>query len=275
MNQVFNMNRLINYAYLKFNMNKKMLFLSIAGFFGVLFVISFFIAANSKPEAEAPFEHFHKFAFLLMLFGGEIVIAGRSFQDMNTSEKALTQIMIPASKLEKFTINALFSSVGWALITFALYQTFGLLINALWASIYDLNFNYFITIDVFNISEEMLVNAPDFYSRIHIYNYILLHAFFFLGATAFKKHPIVKTALTFFLVSLFYLLIGFVMMLLFFGSFNEMGHAMQDFGDYLTANNIQKEDLKPLISGFEVFTYYLFPLILYVTSYFKMQEREV
>ncbi len=267
MNQVFDFNRTLLYSKLKFNLNKKFLFLSLGGFFGILFVISFIIAANIPTGNVEPLFIFHTVAFVIMLFLGCIIVAGRSFQDMNTSEKALSQIMIPASGFEKFITTVLFSSVGWILITFISYEIFALLTNAIWAGIFGLDYK---TFNVFDLPE-----MPADSIKYTLYFFFGIHSLFFLGASAFKKYPIAKTALAGFLVNQAFSLLFLVTILITFGSLLEFGEAMGNIVDHLQAIDLELEDIEKYFIYPEILFAYILPATLYVAAYFKLKEREV
>ncbi|MBI9034644.1 MAG: hypothetical protein JEZ03_09265 [Bacteroidales bacterium] len=267
MNQFFNNNRTFLYSRLKFNLNRKMLFLSLGGYFGVLFMISFIIAASFKTGTTDIFIPLHITSFLIMLFLGCAVIAGRSFQDMNTSEKALVQLMIPASGFEKFIVSAVFSSIGWIIISFVSYELFAILVNSFWSGVYGLEFTFFHTYSMPDIDGEAL--------KYIIYGYFGLHSFFFLGATAFKKYPIAKTALASFLINQAYSILFIITILILFGSFTQFGESMDSIIDKLQAIDLEIEDIKRYSIIPEIILFYMLPITLYVAAYFKLKEREV
>ena len=266
MNQILDINRLVMYSRLKINLNKKMLIISLTGFLGFVFIITFFIANNIQPGMEEMMNNFHLGAYLAMLFLGVVFIAGRSLNDMNSSEKSISQIMIPSSNFEKFVVPLISSSILWIVVSLISYELFALVINLLWSGVFNISLGYF---NVFNFGSEKVVGEI-------LKSFFLIHSIFFLGAAAFKKYPIGKTALSTFIFNSFFTFLSLFLILIIFGSFTEFGLVTKSVVEETFYNGkLTMELLKNIKDVAEIVFILVIPIILYTAAYFKLKEREV
>ncbi len=278
MNQLFDFKRTILLARLKFSLHKKMLALSVLGFYALLFIIGFFIAYANRNSSDTFtfFTPFHFISMYLMIGLGGIAIAGRAFQDMNTPEKSIGQILIPASTFEKFILPLITTSILWIVFSLVSYHLFSLLFNGIWSLTFGYQFETFNGVNIFDVPMMFEI----------IMGYFLLHSAFFLGAAAFKKYPIVKTILVQFVLNWSFTLLGFVVTLILFGSMENFGYAMESLGELLKNNewfltttiNFDGEQIEMMsykLRYFWRFVMFVLTGALYVTAYFKLKEREV
>ena len=271
MNQVFDFKRMMLLAKFKFNLHKKVLFLSVMGYFALLFIIGFFIAYANRDHTVVNefFTIFHYVSLPILMVLGSVLLAGRSFQDMNTPEKSTNQILIPASSFEKYSIYLVSTSLLWMIFSFVFYQAFSVLFNGLWSALYGFEFVFFNAFDIFDV---YMIDQI-------IIGYLLMHSIYLLGAAAFKKYPIVKTLLSQFIIHWAFSIFGFILMLIFFGSPEGFGIRM----DSIDHNMAQWEWLQSLTeeelinkARFLLRTVtILLTAALYVTGYYKLKEREV
>jgi len=261
MNQIFDINRAWHYFKLKTVLNKRMLFISLAGFLGFVFIITFFIANSIHPGQEYYLNNFHIGAYLFMLFVGGVFITGRSFHDMNTSEKSIAQLMIPASVFEKFITPFLISTIGWIALSLVSYEVFAILTNGLWGATFGFSPG------IFNIFD--YTYQAQYFDILK--SFFLIHSIFFLGATAYKKYPIGKTALSIFIFNSIFSFFTLFMVLILFGSFTDFSIA--------SANIAVEVFYEGLVLKLQFIAEWLFiiiiPLILYIIAFYKLKEREV
>ena len=277
MNQVYDFKRIILLARLKFNLNKKMLLLSVLGYFALLFIIGFFIAYSLRNATDSTpfFTVFHYIGLPVMMVLGSVLFAAKSFQDMNTPEKSIGQILIPASTFEKLILPLVSTSLIWLVFSFVSYHVFSLLFNSAWVAAFGFNFEIFNGLKIFNIPMMFEI----------IMGYFLLHSMFLLGATAFKKYPIVKTILVGNIMQWAYSLFALLVIVILFGSMESFGQAMESLGDILknkewfidryVYNGVEIEMMGYKMRYFWRFMMLLLTVVLYVTAYFKLKEREV
>jgi len=268
MNQVYDFKRIVLLARLKFSLHKKALTLSVLGYFALLFIVGFFIAYANRnhPYNVHFFTTFHYISLSIMMVLGSIVLASRAFQDMNTPEKAITQILIPASTFEKYLLPLISTSLIWFVFSFLTYHIFSLLFNCIWVCSFGYDFQIFNGFNIFNIPWLFEI----------ILSYILLHSIFILGAAAFRKYPIVKTVLAMQVLNWAYTILGIIVIIILFGSMDNFGNYM----NHMDHSVFPIERFDPV--KFEAQGRLLLKLLMviftgafYVTAYYKLKEREV
>lgn len=271
MNQLYNFKRLMLLARFKFSLHKKLLFLSVMGYFALLFIIGFFIAYVNRnhTDATALFTIFHYISMPLMMGLGSIVLAARAFQDMNTPEKSTTQLLIPASTFEKYIVPLVSTTILWILFSFISYYVFSVIFNGVWSLCFGFDFIWFDAFEIFNV----------FMIDQIILGYFLMHSIYLLGAAAFKKYPIIKTILAQFIIQWGFGLFALLVVLVFFGSMENFGLKMESIDDL----NPQKDWILSMTAEELEYKARLYLRILtglliaalYVTGYYKLKEREV
>ncbi len=262
MNQIFDIKRIYKYTRLKLEVNKKLIVLSVSGFFGFAFIVTFFIANFSANHGTYNMINtFHMGTFVFMLFAGIVILAGRTFHDMNSQERSIAQLMLPISTFERFLLHVLTSSAGWIIISFVSYELFALFTNFIWSSVFN------ISIDTFYI-----FNNVSTYDAVKVLESLFfIHSIFFLGAGAIKKYPMAKTALYLFVVNSVFTFATMFFILILFGSFENFALITGNFYD-----NYLSEELLLKVGEYSEYVFIIFiPLVLYVVSYFKLKEREV
>ena len=152
---------------------------------------------------------------------------------------------------------------------------FSLLFNCAWVVAFGFDFELFNGFHIFNIPMMFEI----------IMGCFLVHAAFFLGATAFKKYPIVKTLLVGNILQWAYSLFGLLIVVILFGSMENFGEAMESLGQLLKGKEwlIDKQVFNGEVielMGYRVRYFWRFMMLLltvgfYVTAYFKLKEREV
>lgn len=260
MNQTFDINRSLALLKLNLNLNKKTMLLAIAGFFGFVFITSFFVARY----APLMMNKIHLVFYFIFLYGGVALIAGNAFRNLNSSEKSIAYLSLPASTFEKYLIPWLLSGIIWAIVSIVSYAAFAQLINGLWSGVMAFPFK------IFNPFYARLGSASIIDSYMP---YFLVHSIFFLGAAAFRRNAIPKTLLAGFIIQSGYTFINLFGMLILFGNIQNM-----DLGSMDAAHNYN-----PTLTHFfsNVLPYlvkyifvYVIPVVFYTAAFFKLKERE-
>ncbi len=277
MNQVYDFKRILLLARLKFNLHKKILMMSVLGYFGLLFIIGFFIAYGGRNDVKyfSFYETFHYISISIMMILGTILFASRSFQDMNTPERSIGQILIPASTFEKFILPVISTSIIWLVFSFVSYHLFSLIFNSVWSFSFGYEFQVFYGLEIFKIP---------FLFEI-ILGIILVHSTFMLGAATFKKYPIVKTLISLTVLQWSFFLLALLSIVVLFGSMEGFGEAMEVLGsmlkdkDWFSDTIIYKGETIEIM-GYRIRYFWRFMMFLvsvgfYFTAYFKLKEREV
>lgn len=268
MNQVYDFKRIMQLARFKFSLHKKALMLTVLGYFALLFIIGFFIAYANRnhPYNLYNFVPFHYVGMLIMILLGGIVLASRAFQDMNTPEKAITQILIPASAFEKFLVPLISTSFIWVVFSFVSYHAFSLIFNCVWVCAFGYDFEVFNGLKVFNhpwVIEIVLA-------------FFLAHSIFLLGAATFRKYPIVKTILAQWIIQWAYSLFAIVVILILFGSMENFGNEMNNLDRILEQKGwVDPEKIVMQLRYILRSAMFVLSVALYITAYFKLKEREV
>lgn len=260
MNQIFDITRASALLKLNLTLNRKPVVLALAGFFGFVFVTSFFVA-NSSPFL---LDKMHTIFYYILIFGGVGLVAGRSFWHLNTTERSIAHLSLPASTFEKYFIPWLLSGIAWIVFAILSYLVSAALINGIWSAM--MGFEY----EFFNPFTKMI--GPESVNQVYK-PYFLIHATFFLGAAAFRTHAIPKTLLTGFLVNSLFTFVNMLVLLILFGS----------FGDFNFTINHQEGWQENFKYFFEVFLpkfveysfVYVIPVVFYIAAFFKLKEREV
>jgi hypothetical protein len=261
MNQIFELQRSIDLLKLNLNLNRKALLLAIAGFFGFVFITSFFMA-NNAPEL---LPKMHQVFYFIFLYGGVAVAGGSAFRSISSQSKSIAYLGIPASIFEKYLIPWLLSGIVWGIAAIGSYLAFAALVNGLWSATLGFPFELFNPFTVHTGGKSVMES----YSA-----YFTVHAIFFLGAAAFQRHPIPKTLLAGFIINSIFTFLSLFMMLILFGKFEKFDNETvmmasktdQNFHYFFT-------ELLPQIVRASFI--YIIPVIFYIAAFFKLKEREV
>jgi hypothetical protein len=258
MNQVIDINRFSALIKLNLAAGQKGFLLATSGFFGFVFIFSFFVARNNP----AGLSMMHNVFYYIFLYGGGIAMAGTAFHMLNTRTKSISYISLPASTTEKFLVSWLLTGIGWLIVAMVLYPLFAILVNGFWSVILDFRYEIF---NPFTMIADRFTKADPFLP------YITVHAAFFLGAAAFMHYAIPKTLLAGFIVQSIFTFVSVVTMLILFKSITpEAGTNMVMFDSEKVS---RFNELSTLVAKL-VFVYIL-PVIFYTAAFFKLKEREV
>ena len=176
------------------------------------YAVILFVMLVCYMNMENNFEEFASIisgTFVSVLFFGGIFAASSIMENMNTQQKRISYLMLPATSLEKFVVRALYVTIG-----FVLLSTVALLLAEA---------TRFLFLPLFDLSDEFQQSTlPHVFSRLNIlvdsssmtlsntwpekqYYSILLgqicsllymawiHSFFILGGCYWNKQPFWKT----------------------------------------------------------------------------------
>lgn len=174
MNQTFDIDRSFALMRLNLHLNRKSFLLTLLGFFGFVFITSFFVA-RSTPYM---LPRMHLIFYFIFLYGGAVLMAGSAFRILNRPDKSMAYLSLPASTFEKYLIPWLLTGIVWAIISIASYLAFALLINGLWSVAMEIPF------EIFNPFDQCL-GFPSVYNAYMLF--FLVHSVFFLGGCLPQK----------------------------------------------------------------------------------------
>ncbi|MCF8370571.1 MAG: hypothetical protein K9H64_03040 [Bacteroidales bacterium] len=260
MNQIFDINRTTALLKLNLSLNKKAILLAVAGFFGFVFITSFFVANN----APSLLNKMHLIFYFILIYGGTALIAGRSFWHLNSTEKSIAHLSLPASTFEKYFIPWLLSGIVWIFAAIGSYMLYSMIINGLWSGVMGFSYEAF---NPFNIHM-----GPQSLNEAYM-PYFLVHSIFFLGAAAFQKHAIPKTLLAGFIINSLFTFINLLFVMFLFGGFGDFNLTMNSPESWEPDFNYFFTDFLPRF--IKTAFVYVIPVIFYVAAFFKIKEREV
>ncbi|WP_257666834.1 hypothetical protein [Parapedobacter tibetensis] len=137
--------------------------------------------------------------YLLVMYGGLILFTGAVLQPYQRPREATFNLLLPASKFEKYALTWLLSLVFYSICANGIYfivrflmvqywEGQGLAAESLWS--YD----------------RLLVKSATDFTPLHMFIvvYLLVHACGLLGSIVFRKHAVLKTALALFVLVMLY-----------------------------------------------------------------------
>ncbi|KGE16190.1 hypothetical protein [Sphingobacterium deserti] len=236
----------------------------IAAFYGYA-VKEFFYNFSAEPGF---MKHLLSFRPVLFIFLGLLfvtIIAGTYFSDLGQKPKAIFEILIPASRLEKF-ITALFFSLFITMISYVLIYMvidFGFVIylRKAVASI-SLSDN-----DVANAainSKVPFLSMKDFPARLPFFYFLpfLLSAIFLLGSIAFQNFQYIKTAISL----IIFIAVWTITLVYLMNALTRNTMSVSDRGLWNEELNIFR-----LILGIGVFL----TLVFWIIGFLRLKEKEV
>jgi len=185
MNQTFNLSRFLKYASYQFGMHKKIIGLGIAGAFSALVLLLVLILSGQRNWMVDEWRN----TFFILFSLSACLLIGHAFPYNRQKEKAISNIMIPASVFEKFISEYVLRIVLYTLIFPILFTLAAKLATPLGTLINDKG-----TISPFILSNifEIQAKAEFLYTLIPLI-FLACSAILFAGSAAFNKYPMVKT----------------------------------------------------------------------------------
>jgi hypothetical protein len=265
MNNTFDFNRFSLLVKRQWVENKKLFLMASFGIMGIIIVINSLIMRwESGIISEMP-----RFTtFLLCLFFGGSIFANYVFKDLSDKNSGTSFLLIPASHFEKFLTGVFYAFIVFPMVFLTLH--------------YAIDFG-FVTIGN-NIKEGLKVSGI---KNIQLYTFmfesknireilqettgfwLVIQAFILMGAAQFEGRSYIKTAFMGFAI-LF--LMGFVVYL---SDKLILGDIIKQFQNKGYSRDLVKptKDFNKSISM--VVLVYILPIILLVTTYFKLKEKQV
>jgi len=178
-----------------FRINKKIIGITVAGFFGIVFILLFLFQSKSDFTHWDNNDYMGTFIFLFFILG--IVYSSLSFPDFRSKEKSIAYLMLPASASEKYIFEFVTRIVAFVLLMPLLFwltaNIEGAVIHHWVPGLEDYKFSFGKALDKF-----YSVGGKTVWDTLSI---ILGCLFIFLaaftGASHFSKSPLMKTLFTF------------------------------------------------------------------------------
>lgn len=189
------------------------------------------------------------------------------FSDLNNKSRAINFLLTPASSLEK-TVCVLFFGV----IIFLMGYTISFyLVDSIMVTLANaLNDTHWSIINIFSMSQfrdPLFDGAPgDLF-----FKYFTCQALFILGSLFFPKYSFFKTVIVLFFVWIvLFFLQGFIRVFLPAGMFNTLSEFV--VFDYRASKRVEMPEW--FATSFTIFSFYLITLVLWIASYFRLNEKE-
>jgi hypothetical protein len=182
-NNIINLNRLWIQVRKDIIGNHRIILFSFAAIFGFAIVINVIASINNYAVLNRHVNH-----YLLFLYVGGLIFAGLAFPELRNRNKSIQYFTLPSSTLEKFLSMFLLTTVGYVFVLTILYAVFTFVFDTLGGHLFE--------------SRHWHFNPFDFYVGKSLLHFLLWHSIFFLGATIFKKVPLLMTIMWIFVITI-------------------------------------------------------------------------
>lgn len=276
MNQTFDFRRFSLLVGKHWADNRKKYMLSIVAFMSLILIWYVFIMLTDPLDPLAEGLQHVTYYFSLFLVGP--FYASQFFKDLSSRSKGINYLMVPASTLEKTLCSIFYVVILFVVVfTVAFY-----LVNIITVGLANL-----IHPDYSGVARNGIVHKAHISNIFRIpgnprnlaqYFFLLFFAVqsvAFLGSIYFPKYSYIKTAISITIVCLVIALVGFYFTSFFMprGGFNEFSTYRVFSEDGNETRVIQLPAWIGKVLKFLFF--YAFPPIFWVTTYFRLKEKEV
>lgn len=276
MNQTFDFRRFSLLVGKHWADNRKKYMLSIVAFMSLILIWYVFIMLTDPLDPLAEGLQHVTYYFSLFLVGP--FYASQFFKDLSSRSKGINYLMVPASTLEKTLCSIFYVVILFVVVfTVAFY-----LVNIITVGLANL-----IHPDYSGVARNGIVHKAHISNIFRIpgnprnmaqYFFLLFFAVqsvAFLGSIYFPKYSYIKTAISITIVCLVIALVGFYFTSFFMprGGFNELSTYRVFSEDGNETRVIQLPAWIGKVLKFLFF--YAFPPIFWVTTYFRLKEKEV
>lgn len=276
MNQTFSFQRFSLLVAKTWSENKKRFLLSILAYISLVFVWFAFIMLTDELNPLAKGLQEVTFFFSLFLVGP--FFASQGFSELASKTKGTSYLMVPASTLEKLLCGILYGIVLF-FIVFVLAFYVADFLAVLIANTFHPSYNETTAgggpfrAEVINVFRSRNFPSNESLSYYFILVFVALQSAALLGSVYFVKFSYIKTAISLTLVVLLSAFVVFKIMSSFFpkGVFGLVEYKFFDNDGNVTMVELPRW-AKQII---EYLTFYGFTIIFWITTYFRLKEKEV
>jgi hypothetical protein len=277
MNQTISFQRWISLVAKHWAENRKRYLLSIAAYMGLLFVWFVFIMMTDKKDPLAKGLQQVSFYFSFILIGP--FYASQFFKELSSKSKGTNFLMVPASTVEKLICSVFYVIIFFPIILTAAFY----LIDALAVFIANASHpSYNGPVDANgNLLSAKLANVFNpgnqndrrmlFYGTLL---FLAVQSAALLGSVYFGQYSYIKTAITLTLLFLFFALV----MNYFIDSFMPRGFFRENMTQFIIYEGEENKMIQlPHWIGktIEFLMFYAFPPIFWISTYFRLKEKEI
>ena len=277
MNQTFSFQRFSLLVGQHWAENRKKYLLSVVAFISLIFVWYIFVMlTDSSDPLGGNLQHI-TYYFSLFLVGP--FYASQFFKDLSSRTRGTNYLMVPASTLEKTLCSIFFVIVFFVVVFTAAFYIIDIITVGLANAVHP---GYAGSVDHNGVIQEAhtvnIFKLPGNPEKVSFYIFLLffvIQSVALLGSIYFRQYSYIKTAISITLACLVIGLIGFYFTSFFMprGGFNELSN----YRIYSEDGNETKLVQLPEWIG-KVLKYlflYGFPPLFWVTTYFRLKEKEV
>ncbi len=263
MNQTFNFRR-FSMLFKKHTVeNYRTYLMSIAVLAGILLLFMGFVSYQDKGNLPQSVQFAFFMAFLLI---AGCIFTSMIFNDLGDKKKAIPALTLPASSFEKYFVGWLYSFVIFQIVFVAIFYLIASIVIQIGhpTSLGSDN-------SVINLFSKNDFRPHPYYTFIF---YTFLHAITFFGAIYFERLHFIKTAFAFFIVAF---LMGLLNRPILSSMFNNQADGTSFFSPISisngkTAYSIHQVYLQDYIGAIVLG---LVVLVLWISAYYKLKEKEV
>ena len=213
MKNIFNSKRFFLMLTREFTLNKKNLLIIALSMIFVSLVITYFGAASYTITSTLPAQTvkvYMVYPFIVLIYC--VIVTSYSFLELNTPDKKIDFIMLPASVAEKYFTKFFYTTFG-----FVFLATLALSINTLFVNLLNagLPHEYYTQNHYYTHSKLPFVNI-NYLTYLHFY--LVVHSIFFFCGIYFVKMELPKTVLA--IVGIAF---GIILLSLLFNAFGVVG----------------------------------------------------
>ncbi len=250
-NSFFNIKRFAHLLRREAHINLKRDLLILGAMFSLFTIIMFLVFEFGEEEFRKHIlESFHFVIFFVMLFLGGAFISSFSFIELRDKMKSHFYLLTPGSTFEKFFVNILISLIAYVLFMLVSYLTYSSFFNWIVLRIYGLEFSG--------------LNLQDENFTLVLLIFILIQSAYFLGATTFKKYPLILTPIAGFIIITFFSISTEITGKIIFPADVKNQFFERSIETYIKQNEFI----------FKLGLFYILPIIFWFTSYLKLNEKE-
>lgn len=279
MNQTFSLQRFSLLVAKNWAENRKRYLLSIVAYISLVFVWFMFVMLTDESNPLAKGLQEVTFFFSLFLVGP--FFASQGFSDLSSKTNGTSYLMVPASTFEKLLCSLLYAIVLFFIVFVLAFYVVDF-ITVLIANTFHPAYNGPVTQDgtpiraeMANIFESRDFSSSDSVSYYFIVVFVLMQSVALLGSIYFEKFSYIKTVISLTLIILISAFIVFKLMASFFPS-----PAVFNLVEYRFFNNdgngmkvVELPDWSQ--KAIEYLALYGFTIVFWVTTYFRLKEKEV
>ncbi len=258
-------NRLSALAKIRLNQRFRSSSVWILGFLLICTIILFgaLLDFGSKNNPQKILTTFHNFFLIAIVMAGVAKWASHSFMELRSPKQIYSGFMLPASNLEKWFFEVVYSLPIWTGISVVVYLIYAQGINYLLSEIVGFEFEGY---KIANLTQELRAGNFGF-----LKNLLLIQSICLLGSTFFKKRVMVKTLLISTLIYGMGLILISIIMESLYGEVSFL-YFTEAIGYILKNNNLR-------MNSFPIFAFMitgiLFPAVLYYWAFVRVKKMHL